>query len=171
MTGNAITGDIGVVEICGDPGHRGVTVVASVAACDVGRVFTGCRDAVVAGAACAQNLGVIHAHCRRPYRRTVTVFANVGRLNVCGRLAGRLSAVVAADTVTDDVHMTEDRWRPRDSRVAVITLVATADVRWMFAGRGKTVVTTDAITEYAGVIEYGRQPGVRIMTIVALITR
>lgn len=45
---DAITYDIGMIEVRRCPGDRGMAVVAVVAACNMGRMFSGCRDTVVA---------------------------------------------------------------------------------------------------------------------------
>ena len=86
-----------------------MTIVAGIAACDVGRMLAGGSDAVVAGTTIADYLGVIDSNRRYPYRRAVTIFADVRRLYVCRALAGRLRAVMAADAVSEDIHVREIR--------------------------------------------------------------
>ena len=83
---------------------------------------------------------MVHRRHRGPYVGAVTVLANVGRLYVCGALAGRIGAVVAAETIVDDIDVVEIRRSPRDSCVAVIAVVATCDMRRVFAGRSHAVV-------------------------------
>jgi len=83
MAAHTVTRDIDVVEIRRQPGNRAVTVVAIVAAGDVSRVLAGGSNAVMATAAIAENLGVIHGYHRRKHCRRMTVFTNIGCLNVC----------------------------------------------------------------------------------------
>lgn len=59
MAVHAVPGDIHVVEVCGQPGDRRMTVVASVAAVDVGRVLARCSESIVARATGTQNLRMV----------------------------------------------------------------------------------------------------------------
>lgn len=60
MAAEAIIHNIGVVKIRRNPRDRRMTVVTVIAAGDVGRVLARRRDTVVARAAGAKNLRVIH---------------------------------------------------------------------------------------------------------------
>ena len=60
VTADAITRDIGVIEIRRYPGHRRVAIVAIVTAGNVGRVFAGRNGAIVTGPAGTDHLRVIH---------------------------------------------------------------------------------------------------------------
>jgi len=71
------------------------------------RVLACGGDTVVAGAAGADNLGVIDAHHRNKDIGRMAVFTHIRRLNVCRAFAGRIRAVVAADAVAGDVHVIE----------------------------------------------------------------
>jgi len=146
-----------------------VTVIAGWVARNVGRVLAGGNDAVVTGAATPNYLCVIDAACRRPYRRTVAVFANIGRQNVCRVLTSGLRAVMAADAIAKDVHMSKICRQPRHRSVAVIAGSAACYVSRVFAGRSNAVVAANAIAEDVAVIEDCRCPGYGIVTIVALI--
>lgn len=86
-----------------------MTVIAGIAASDVARLLARGRYTVMTGAAGPHDLRVIDSHHRRPEVRGVAVLADVGRLDVCGCLAGRVGAVVAAHAVTCDVRMIECR--------------------------------------------------------------
>ena len=147
-----------------------MTVVAGVAAGYVRRVLAGGDDAVVAGAATPHYLCVIDATCRHPYRRTVAVFANIGRQNVRRILTSGLRAVMAADAIAEDIHMSKICRRPRCRSVAVIAGSAACYVSRVFAGRSNAVVATNAITDDVTVIENCRCPGCGIVTIVTLIS-
>jgi len=109
MAANTISDDVHVIEIRRQPGNRGVTVVAGIAARDVSRVLTDRSDAVMAGATGSQNLCVINGHYGLPHIRGVAIIANICRLNVCGAFAGRVRAVMAAKAISDDVHVIEVR--------------------------------------------------------------
>lgn len=84
-----------------------MTVIAIVAARDVGRMLTGCRSAVMTGATASHYLCMVHGHDRRPQVRRVAVFTHIRRLNMCRTLSRSIGAVVAARTVAGDVHMVE----------------------------------------------------------------
>jgi len=110
VTTTAVVEDVRVIEIGWQPGGACVTVVAVGAARDVRGVFTRCRNAVMAGAAFAQHLRVIHRECWCPDVRVVAVLADVRRLYVREVLASGLDAVVAANTVARNVQMIKVRW-------------------------------------------------------------
>ena len=90
----AVADDCRVIEISRQPGDGRVAVVAVIAAIDVRRGFSGCCNAVVTGAATAENLRMVHHYRRLPDGRTVTVLAYVRRLEVSWALAGCVRTVV-----------------------------------------------------------------------------
>ncbi len=59
-----------------------MTVVAGVAAGDVGWVLSGCREAVMAGATGACYLRMVHDVCRCERTGIVTIFADARRQNM-----------------------------------------------------------------------------------------
>jgi hypothetical protein len=86
VAADAVTRDIHVIEVRGNPADGRVAVVTVVAARDVGRMFAGRRVAVMAGETGAEHLGVIH-HVRRPTllwqsSHTLLVFMWFGSLPV-----------------------------------------------------------------------------------------
>lgn len=87
-----------------------MTVVTGVGAGDMRRMFADGGDAVVAGAASANDLRVVDICRWGPHRWTMAVFANIGGLNVRLILAGGIVAVVTTDAVTNDVHVVEISW-------------------------------------------------------------
>lgn len=109
MAAKAIVHDVRVIKIRRQPGDCRMTVVAIVTAGDVGRVFAGCRDAVMAGTASAYDLGVVDRIRGHPYIAGVAVFANVARLNVRGVFTGGIGTVMAAEAAACDVHVIEIR--------------------------------------------------------------
>ena len=98
----------------------------------------------------------------------MAIFANIRRQDVLWVLAGGNRAVMAAYAVAHDIRMIEIRRRPCDSSVAVVTIVATRDMRWMFSGRADAVMTSRAIAEYLCVIDrYHGCPDRRTMAVLA----
>ena len=100
-----------------------MTVVAIVIAGDMGRMFAGRRDAVMAGAANAQYLCVIDRDYRRERNRAVTILTDVGRLHVSLVLACSSSTVMAADAIAEDVGMIVTCRKPARRGVTVVALV------------------------------------------------
>ncbi len=85
-----------------------MTVVAVIAADDMIRVFTARNGAVVTGAATANDITVIDCECRRETVCCMTVLARTGRQYVSRVLAGRVRAIVARGTVSDDIGVVEN---------------------------------------------------------------
>ena len=108
---------------------------------DVPRVQPGGRSAVVARCAGAEDLGVINGNNGRPDICAVAIFADVGRLRVQWTFANSVCSVMAADTVIDNICMVEICRQPGDRSVAVITIIAAGDMRWVFANSYHTVMT------------------------------
>lgn len=109
MAANTIAGNVHVVEIRREPGDSAVTIIAGIAARDVGWVLARCSYAVMTGSAAPDDLRVIDCQNRRPGVRCVAVLADVRRLDVCGCLSGRVRPVVATNAITRDVCMIECR--------------------------------------------------------------
>ena len=144
MTVETLTGDIDVIEIRGQPGDRRMTIVAVFTAGDVIGCFAGCRCAVVAGTATAQDLCMVNRRRRCENDGVVAVLTDIGGLNVLSILADRRSTIVAADAVARDTGMIEDGGQPGGRIVAIVALVVRGDMCWRLAGRLHAVVTADA---------------------------
>ncbi len=217
MAGSTVAGDTSVIKIRWYPANRRVAVFAVVASGDVSWVFTDRRNTIVTRAASTQHLRVIDSERGRPYIRIVAVFADVACLDMCGMLAGGVGAVMTAGAITGNAHVIKIRRQPANRRVAVITIIATCNMGYMFAGRGNsvmagtahaqhlcvvncghrlkrycavavfadigrlyvcraparsisTIVTTNAVSNDAGVIENGRYPASCVVTVVTLIS-
>jgi len=84
-----------------------MAVVAGITAGDVGWMFTGRGDAVMAGATGAYDLGVIDGKRRYKHIGAVAILADISRLYMCRRLAGGLCAVVAAHAIASDIDVIE----------------------------------------------------------------
>ena len=100
-----IARDVGVVVVGWQPGDRGMAVVAVIAARDMCRVLARSNDAIVAGAAAAQYLCVIHGERWYPHSAVVAVLADIRRQRMSWGLAGPGYAVMAIDAVADDARM------------------------------------------------------------------
>ncbi len=121
---HAIAGDVDVIEIGRQPGNRRMAVIAIRATTNVSSMFTSRRYAVMAGTACAQNLRVIDSGDRNERNRAVTVFADIRSLHMCRALAGRGSAVMAADAVSNDPGVVEIRREPACRIVTIFASIA-----------------------------------------------
>lgn len=67
---------------------------------------------------------------------------------MCRILAGCISAVVAIHAVASDIHVIEVRRQPADRAMTVIAVIATGNMRRVFAGRSHAIVTGTATAEY-----------------------
>ena len=140
VAAGAVPRDVYMIEVGGNPGDRRVAVVTGVAALDMRRVLARCDRAVVARAAGADDLRVIDNVGRRPDHIVMAVLAEIARIDVSGALARRLYTVMAARAVVDDIGMIEVGRYPCVGCVAVVAIIAAADVRWVLAGSNSTVV-------------------------------
>ena len=85
-----------------------------------------------------------------------------------GSLARRVSAVVAAKTVTRNVDVIEVRWKPPDGRMTIVAVVATADMRGVLARCRYAIVTRAAAADYLSVVDSNnRRPKIDRVTIFA----
>ena len=122
------------------PGSRAMAQATVLRRIEMPRVHAGGCSAIVTGCAGAQHLGVINGSYRCPDICAVTIFADVGRLWVQWTLASRVGSVMTADAVINNVCVIEICRQPRDSRVAVIAIIAAGDMRWVFADGYHTVM-------------------------------
>ena len=86
-----------------------MAVVAGIGAGNMGRVLANSDSAVMAGATCSNDLGVIDGHHRRENIGGVAVFTDVSRLDVRQVFAGCIGAVMTANTIASDVDVIEIR--------------------------------------------------------------
>ena len=110
-----------------------MTVVAIITAGDMRWVLACRNDAVVAGAASADYLGVVHRVGWNPDIGVVTVLTNFRCQNVRRVLAGCFDAVVAACAIAGDTYVIKIRRQPAGCRMAVIAVIAARDMCWMLA--------------------------------------
>ena len=140
MTADAVAGYVYVVEVRGDPCRRHVAIVTGVATLNMRRVLAGGHGAVVAGSARADDLQMVDRVGGRPDQVVMAILAEVGRIDVSGTLARCLDTVMAARTVVDDIGVIEVGRNPRVGRMAVVTIVAAADMCRVLACRDGAVV-------------------------------
>ena len=172
MAAETVADDGRVIERSRHPGVGGVAVVACVSAGDVSWMLADGNRAVMAGAACADDLCVVHRVGGRPLHPVVAVLANVTRVDMRCGLARGIDAVVAACAVARNVRMVERRRYPAIGRVAVVTGVATREMPGMLAGGYGAVVAGRAGTEHLRVVyTIGRRPLHRGMTVFAHVAR
>ena len=86
-----------------------MAVVAIIAAGDMRRVLARRNNAIVAGAAGSNNLGVVHRESWNPDIGVMAVLANFCSQNVRRVLAGRFDAVVAAYAIAGDANVIKIR--------------------------------------------------------------
>ena len=96
---------------------------------------------------------MVNGNHRYPCQFAMTVFADVGRIDVRRVLARRIRAVMAADASAGYPGMVKVRRDPGDCRMAIITIVPACDVRRMLAGCCRAVMAGSAGTGYLGVID------------------
>ena len=86
-----------------------MAVITSIATGDMGCVFAGRNETVVAGTTSTDDLRVINTDHGLPQVGAVTVFADRSRLYVRRTLARGLDTVMAAGTIAGDTHVIEVR--------------------------------------------------------------
>ena len=109
-----------------------MAVIAIITARDMRGMFARCGSAVMTRSAGTQDLSMVNGIRRRKYVGVVTIFADVGRLNMSRTFTDRIDAVVTAGTIIGDTEVIEIRRTPSYCRVAVITGVTARDMGWMF---------------------------------------
>ena len=193
-----------------------VAVIALEARYKVPGILAGGGVAVMTGRARAQDLGVINSRHWHPDSGGMAVLAYIGCENMGRMFAGRIGAVMAANTVVRDVDVIEVGRGPCNGRMAIVAIVTTRDVgrvlafsddsvvtgeagaydlgmvnrvgrceghivvavladvgrvdmRRVLAHRVGAVMAAHAVVRDVGVVKVGRYPGIRCMTIVAVI--
>ena len=109
---------------------------------------------------------------RYPHDRTVTIFANVGRLHMRGSLASRITAVVAVRAIVHDVAVIEICGQPGNCCVAIVAVVAAGYMCGMLTGCRGAIMARVAGAYDLGVINgIGRRPDICCMTVFANVGR
>ena len=158
--------NVGVIKSGREPSCRRMTIVAIVAAREVGRVLARGDYAIVARAASTDDLGVIDECGRLPERCAVAIFANIGGLDMHLALADGFHAVVTTETVAGDIRMVENSGSPEGRLVAIVALLTARNVRRILSGGNDAIVAGAAIAGDCRVIHISdRAPGSRCMTV------
>lgn len=100
-----------------------MAVIAVAAARDMSCVFASRRHAVMAGAANTQYLRVVHRGHRLECDRVVAVFADIACLHVRRTLAGRRSAIVTTDAVSENAGVVVSCREPPSRIVTIFALI------------------------------------------------
>jgi hypothetical protein len=148
VAAGAITSNAYMVKVGWQPAGRRMAVVAGVATAYVGRMFSRRSETVMTRATRAQYLSVINRVSRGEQVGVVTVLANVRGLDVQRVLAGRVGAVVAADTVAGDINVIESRRTPGHRRMAIVTGIIAGNVGGVFSGSYDAIMTGAATANY-----------------------
>lgn len=135
-----------------------MTVVASIAARDMSRVFADGSDTVMARATSTDYLGVIDREYGRPNCRVMAIFADIGGLHMRWVLASRLRAVMTADAIANNIYMIKIRRYPDGCDVTVVAGVAAVNVGLVLAGCAYAVMAAYTIANNTEVVENSRQP-------------
>lgn len=109
MAADTIARNVHVIEVRGYPAHGTVTIVAGVTARYMCLIFADGDNAVMTATASTDNLCVVNRHHRREYVGCMTIFTNIGCLNMCCVLARCIRAVVAAHAIARDIDVIEVR--------------------------------------------------------------
>jgi hypothetical protein len=121
VAGGAVAGYCTVIELGIAPRVGVVAVVASVRTLYVRGGFSLSNRSIVTGAAGAQYRVVINPRHILECRGRVTIFTDIGRVNVRGIFASGVYAVMARRTITADVGVIEGRISPRIGCMAIFT--------------------------------------------------
>ena len=159
MAADAITRDVGMVEVGRSPRRGRMAIVTGVAACKMRRVLAGCNSAVVAGEAGSDDLCMVHCIGRCPGNAAVAIFANVTRIDVRRVLAGRRRPVMTGKASTKDLGVIHDIDRcPDDIVVAILADIGRGDMCQVFARRIRAIVAINALIRDVHVVEIRRNP-------------
>ena len=145
-----------------------VTQTAVLGRIEVSGIRPRCVRSVVTAGTGTQYLIVVHRSYRCPGIAAMTIFTNVGCRYMQRTFARRIRAVVAADTIVDDVCVIKVGGQPGDSCMAVVAVFAARNMRRMFADCCYAIVTGPTAAQYLGMVHrYSRHPGIRAVAIFA----
>lgn len=158
-----------VHDVDRSPGDTVMTFLASVGRQNVGLTLTSRLGTVVTAGAVVEDVGVIKG-CWDPCVSRMTIVASIAGLNVGWVLARGCRAVVAGPAGSKHLQVLDLYYRlPEVRAVAIFADVGGQNVGGAFSCCLDAVVAAEAIVGDIGVVEYGRYPRRRIVTIVALI--
>lgn len=153
------------------PDRGGVAVLADICCQGMQRTFAGCISPVMAARTIGHDVGMVEVG-RHPGNCRMAVITDIPCSNVTRMLALSSCTVMAVAAAAYYLGMVDKRNRfPAGRAVTIFANIRGLNVHWALARRIHAVVATNAIANNAAVIEHSRNPGSRVMAIVALIAR
>lgn len=169
VAAEAVTADVDMIKVGGNPANRAVTVIAGIATGNVRRIFSVGNPAVMTRHAIANNLCVIDCHGRSERGAVMTILAHVGCQHVVRVLAGCIDTIVAGATRSQDLCVIDRRHRRKRRRaMAVLTDVGGLYMRRVLASRFGAIVAAETIRRDTRMIKIHRQPSRRTVAIIAI---
>ncbi len=120
---------------------------------EVSGIFSRGDHTVVTGRTGSQHLCVVDGIDGRPQISAMTILAHVGRLHVRRSLSSSIGAVVAAETIVNNIDVIEKCRQPGHGGVAVIAIIAAGNVRRIFPGSDRAVMAGTAGTDNLSVVD------------------
>ena len=131
------------------------------------QTLAGRLDSVVAVTATADDIGMIENR-RNPCIGSMAVVTVVATRKMRRSFTRRDDIVMTRHTSSDDLCMVYRNSRlPERGVVTVLTGIRRLNMRHVFAGCFVAVMTVETISNIISVIKYGRNPGDRLMAVVA----
>ena len=161
MATGARADDLGVIDRSGcyrRPGSREffMTKLASIGGVDVRGAFTRRADTVMTGNTVVNKRRMVNG-CRNPLRGTVAKIAFFSGRNMGWWFSAGDHIIVTARTYTQHFRVIDravGNRRPgcRPNRMTRVAGIGGINVVWIFAGRHRTIVTTDTGSQYMRVV-------------------
>ena len=171
MAGRASTNHLRVIhQIGGSEERRIVAVFANIGGRNMIEILTDRLSAIVTAKAVARNVGVIEI-CRHPGDRCMTVVAIVTTGNVCRVFSCSDGAVMARHASTDHLRVVNSHRRlPERRAMTIFAGICRLNVRKTLTGCFVAVVAIKTVADDRRVIKNSRQPGRRLVAVVACFT-
>ena len=131
-----------------------MTVIAIIPTGYVAQVFTDRYGAVMAGRAGPDDLCVIYYVRGSPDCNVMAVFADIAGRDVVQRLTGCIGTVVATATIAGNGRVIKIGGYPTDGRVAAIAIIATGNMRRVFADCDRIIVARLAGADNLGMVHH-----------------
>ena len=120
----AVVCEICVIKCCRYPAIGRMTIVAGVATRNMGRVFSKCDGAVMAGRAGTDYIRVIHPISGRKQHGIVAILTEIAGQYMIKIFANSLRAIVTTEAITRNIGLIEVGRYPGHRRVAIVAGVA-----------------------------------------------
>ncbi len=171
VAAGAIAGNAYMVKVSWQPAGRRMTVIAAIAAGYVGRMFSRRGETIMTRATRTQYLSVINSVSRAEQVGVVAVLTNIRGLDMLRIFAGRVGAIVAADTVAGDVNVIESSGTPGHRRMAIVTGIIAGNVGGVFSSSYDAIVTGAATANHLCMVDgKHRHENVTIVAVFANVT-